>query len=199
MAEVFKCGSATCIVVGVSPEFVNAIPLSEKGLAVISFSKKEFSEWSAVPEYPVKKAAQKYVNFAKLHGASNQALRMLKEIINGEPKKEAEMGKKKSVEVVDPEVKVEEKEAVESGKKSKGKKAEATEPRGRKAEWKEFPHIVVNAEAVRSGFVKEFVDYAAGRKSFKVSDLVKKFANQEETRVIRYFTWCRNKGIFAEK
>ena len=97
------------------------------------------------------------------------------------------------------------KKAAPAAKKPASTKAESkpkAETRGRKAEWKDAPHKVADASAVGKGAIKVFVDHAAELKTFSLADMLKKFRNMKdfsEERVLRYFAWCRSKGIFAEK
>lgn len=210
MAKVYSNGSHTCIMIKRGASTVSFIPIKDTGLEVENLFISEFEEegWKETI-YNAADAAKSYLNFAKLHGASDKALQALQEVCGKELQlsdRSNKMAKKKVVEE-----QVEEVPALEPAPETPAKKAgrakksaqevsEIKKPRGRAPKdlsWKEVAHIVVAPEKVKKGFLLTYVGYASGRKNFKLKDLVKKFPEETEERITRYFEWCRTKGIFA--
>lgn len=96
-------------------------------------------------------------------------------------------------------------DAKPAAKAPKADKPEVTEgakggrPRTREVADSGAKFTVVDDSKVKRGFVREFVDAASKMGTFTRTDLVKKFAGKEdEARLVRYFFWCKQNGVFGE-
>lgn len=85
----------TCLLVK-SGEQCKFIPLNTTGLRIHSLSNSEFGEiYTPMPQYPIAKAVQIYVNYAKTVGASKEVLKFLGQFVNVS-QKEHDMATKKA-------------------------------------------------------------------------------------------------------
>lgn len=81
-SAVYKNGTKTLILLNMAPHRrVKVIPLSDTGLEIVTMGITEFEEfWTAI-DYEVTLAAERYLNFSKLHGASEEAFAALQNLV----------------------------------------------------------------------------------------------------------------------
>lgn len=216
----------SAILFKVGTKNVRFIEIEGGGLRIKYAGIEEFKNgYEELVGYEVPKAVDRFFEFAQLHGMTEGANAVLcslkrgtKEIDNMDENVKADLDKSAELKKAPAKKKAApaKKAAVTpASKKPAAKKAAPkaapvakkepkpkAETRGRKAEWKDAPHKVSDASAVNKGAIKQFVEYAAEQKVFSLADMLKKFRNMKdfsEERVLRYFAWCRSRGIFSEK
>ncbi len=197
----------TAIKVGETPKSISIIPLGPHGLKVIKLSPDRFAAEWAVIAYPLKKAAQMFLNseVGKSSNTSSEARGILETVLSDE--------------VSDPSVKplpsYMENSIMATAKKPAAKKAVSKKPAAKKAAAKK-PDVAAKVAAtkplaaldgnfklgddsgVKRGFLLDFVTEAKKMKPVTRAALVAKFKTKEdEDRLMRYFGYAVKNGIFV--
>jgi hypothetical protein len=193
-------------------------------LSIQKMHNREFeSTYTPIPNYPLKRAAEKFLFRAELQSVQPQAREHLERILRTEesklssiqqPMKEEDdmstqeegassapakkAAKANPAKKTPPAAKKSAKAAPAPAKKASKKEAEAPK-RGRPRD-DDSTYKVGDTASVKRGFLADYVAAAQKMGTFTRDKIVKKMISDEvdEAKSLRYFYYCTGKGIFAQ-
>lgn len=195
----------TCIYLTETCNSAFFIPLTVGEIDVRHMRASEFAViYSRIPDYPVRRAAELYLNSPVKQVVTSQAREHLARIL-ADPAYAYDASQFKDFvhQPLEKEPVMATAKKAAPAKKVPAKKAAAKAAPAKKAAAKREDNAtykVKDAEAAKRGFIKEFVDAAAKLGSFTRDKLVAKVVSggkADEAKALRYFYYCTAKGIIA--